>query len=212
MKRFEKARKVIKYIAFQQELDNILCYLEQESKGVDILFRSTTVMALVKDGKAVIGGDGQVTLGNTVMKNNARKIRRIYDGKVLVGFAGSSADALTLFERFEGKLNELSGNLPRAAVELAKEWRMDKALRRLEALMIVCDRDNIYLISGTGDVIEPEENLVAIGSGGPYALASARSLLRFSSLEAKDIVQEALKITANICIYTNEQISTETLE
>lgn len=176
------------------------------------MFRSTTVLSLVKDGKAVIGGDGQVTLGNTVMKNNARKIRRIYDGKVLVGFAGSSADALTLFERFEGKLNELSGNLPRSAVELAKEWRMDKALRRLEALMIVCNKSDIYLISGTGDVIEPDEGLAAIGSGGPYALSAARALLKYSSLDPEEIVRQSLQITANICIYTNDQISLEVLE
>lgn len=176
------------------------------------MFRSTTVLSLVKDGKAVIGGDGQVTLGNTVMKNNARKIRRIYDGKVLVGFAGSSADALTLFERFEGKLNELSGNLPRSAVELAKEWRMDKALRRLEALMIVCNKSDLYLISGTGDVIEPDEGLAAIGSGGPYALAAARALLKHSSLDPEEIVRQSLHITSNICIYTNDHISLEVLE
>ncbi len=176
------------------------------------MFRSTTVLALVKDGRAVIGGDGQVTLGNTVMKNNACKIRRIYEGKVLVGFAGSSADALTLFERFEGKLNELSGNLPRAAVELAKEWRMDKALRRLEALMIVCNHQDLYLISGTGDVIEPDEGLAAIGSGGAYSLAAARALLRFSDVKPEDIVRESLRITAGICIYTNDHISIEVLE
>lgn len=177
------------------------------------MFQATTIVAILRDGKAVIGGDGQVTFGNTVMKHNACKIRKIYDGKVLVGFAGSSADALTLFERFEGKLSEYSGNLPRAAVELAKEWRTDKALRRLEALMIVCNKENMYVLSGTGDVIEPEGGLACIGSGGPYAMASARALMKYGAeLATEEIVKASLEITAGICIYTNNNISIEELE
>ncbi len=170
------------------------------------MFRSTTILAIVKDGKAAIGGDGQVTLGNTIMKNNARKIRKIYNNEVLVGFAGSSADAFTLFERFESKLKEFSGNLPRAAVELAKDWRRDKYLRKLEALMIVCNNKHIYILSGTGDIIEPEEGIAAIGSGGPYALAAARALMKYSNLSIKEIVEKSLKIASEICIYTNSNI------
>lgn len=156
-----------------------------------------------------IGGDGQVTFGNTVMKHGAKKVRRIYDGKVLAGFAGAAADAFALFEKFETKLEEFHGNLPRAAVELAKEWRLDRALRRLEALLVVADKSHLLVISGSGDVIEPDDGVVAVGSGGPYALAAARALERHTDLSCRDIVEEALKIAASICIYTNEEITCE---
>ena len=174
--------------------------------------RSTTILALRKDGKTVIGGDGQVTLGNTVIKSNAQKVRRLYKEKVLAGFAGATSDAFTLFSKFESKLDEYRGNLRRAAVELSKEWRMDKYLRRLEALLLVADRESIFLISGTGDLIEPEDNVIAIGSGGPYALAAARALLRNTELDPEEIVRKALKIAAEICIYTNENIILEVLK
>jgi ATP-dependent HslUV protease subunit HslV len=166
--------------------------------------RSTTVLAVRRDGKVVIGGDGQVTMGATVVKGTARKVRRLADGKVVAGFAGSAADGITLFEKFEGKLGEGSGNLMRAAVELAKDWRTDRALRRLEALLIVADRERTFILSGTGDVIEPDADVAAIGSGGPYALAAARALLDATTLTAREIAERALRIAAEICIYTNE--------
>jgi ATP-dependent HslUV protease subunit HslV len=169
-----------------------------------VKIRSTTVLAVRRDGHVVIGGDGQVTMGQTVVKGSARKIRRLADGKVLAGFAGSAADGITLFEKFEGKLKEGSGNLMRAAVELAKEWRTDRALRRLEALLIVADRERTFILSGTGDVIEPDADVAAIGSGGPYALAAARALLEATTLPARQVAERALRIAGEICIYTNE--------
>jgi ATP-dependent HslUV protease subunit HslV len=171
--------------------------------------RSTTVLAVRRGGKVVIGGDGQVTLGNTVMKANARKVRRMHDGRVVAGFAGSAADGIALFERLEGKLKEANGNLPRAAVELAKEWRTDRVLRRLEALLVVADAERTFLLTGTGDVIEPEGGAIAIGSGGPYALAAARALLDATQMEAREVCERALKIAGEICIYTNEKLSFE---
>jgi len=173
--------------------------------------RSTTVVGLIRDGKAVIGSDGQVTMGNTVMKHTAKKVRKLYNDKVLVGFAGATSDAFTLFEKFEQKLEQYKGNLLRSATELAKEWRTDKYLRRLEALLAVVGKDNTLIISGTGDVIEPDDGIVAIGSGGPYALVSAKIMLKYTKLSAKEIVEESLKQAADICIYTNKNITIEEL-
>ncbi|WP_422445849.1 ATP-dependent protease subunit HslV [Thermoanaerobacterium sp. DL9XJH110] len=176
------------------------------------MFSATTIVAVVNKKGAAIAGDGQVTFGeNTIMKHHAKKIRKIYNGSILAGFAGSVADAVTLFEKFEGKLEESHGNLVRAAVELAKEWRTDKMLRKLEALLIAADREHILIISGNGEVIEPDDGIAAIGSGGPYALAAARALSRFSDLPPEKIVEESLKIAAEICVYTNNCISVETL-
>jgi len=176
------------------------------------VFHATTIVAVRLNGKTAIAGDGQVTFGqNTVMKHNAKKVRRLYHGKVLAGFAGSVADAFTLFTKFEQKLDEYNGNMMRAAVELAKEWRMDRVLRRLEALLIVTDADNMLIISGNGEVIEPDDGVTAIGSGGPYALAAARALVAHSSLSAPDIAREALAIAADICVYTNNHITVEEL-
>lgn len=173
-------------------------------------FEATTIVAVKKDEQVALGGDGQVTLGETIMKSGARKVRRLYKQQVLAGFAGTSADAFTLFEKFEVKLEEFHGNLERAAVELTKEWRTDRALRKLEALLLVADKDQILLISGTGDVIEPDDDIIAIGSGGSYALAAARALLNNSpELSAKEIASRSLKIAADICIYTNENIAVE---
>jgi len=165
----------------------------------------TTILAVRRNGAIAMGGDGQVTLANTVMKGNARKVRRLYNDKVLAGFAGGTADAFTLFERFEGKL-EKYGNLTRAAIELAKDWRSDRYLRRLEALLLVGDRDKLFVISGNGDVIEPEHDVASIGSGGAYALAAARALIEGSELDARSIVERALTIAADICIYTNRNL------
>ncbi|MDR0441799.1 MAG: ATP-dependent protease subunit HslV [Treponema sp.] len=177
--------------------------------------RSTTVIAVRKDGKVAMAGDGQVTMGQTVMKNNARKVRRLLDGKVLCGFAGATADAFTLFDRFEAKLKEYSGDLLRSAVELAKDWRLDRTLRRLEALLLVADISKTLLISGTGDVIEPAENALAIGSGGNYAYAAALAFLEGSpaggGFSAAEIAEKSLRIAGNICIYTNMQITLEEL-
>ncbi len=175
------------------------------------MFKGTTILCVRRDGKVAIGGDGQVTMGNTVLKHNARKIRRMYSEKVLTGFSGATADALTLFEKFEGKLESYRGNITRAAVELAKDWRTDKILRRLEALLIIADIEHTFIISGTGDVIEPEEGVAAIGSGGPYAQAAARALYENTLLSAREIVEKSMKITADICIYTNENITIEEL-
>ena len=172
---------------------------------------ATTIIAVRKDGTVTMAGDGQVTLGETVMKANARKVRRIYDDKILVGFAGATADAFTLFERFEGKLSEYAGDLTRAAVELAKEWRTDRALRRLEALLLVASRERTYLISGTGDVVEPESGAIAIGSGGNYALAAALAYLDEGKLSSREIAEKSLRIASEICIYTNSQITIEEL-
>ena len=173
--------------------------------------RSTTVLAVRRDGQVAMAGDGQVTIGETVMKNNARKVRRLNDGKVLCGFAGATADAFTLFDRFEEKLKEYSGDLARAAVELAKEWRIDRSLRRLEALLLVADRAKTLLISGTGDVIEPAEDALAIGSGGNYAYSAALAYLDGSALSASEIARRSLRIAGNICIYTNGEIVLEEL-
>ena len=174
-------------------------------------YKGTTVLSVRRNGKIALGGDGQVSLGNTIMKGNAKKIRHLYKDKIIAGFAGGTADAFTLFERFEKKLEEHNGQLARAAVELAKDWRTDRMLRRLEALLAVADKDTSLIISGNGDVIEPEDALIAIGSGGPYAQAAARAMLDYTELEAKDIVENALNIAANICIYTNTNISIEEL-
>ncbi len=174
--------------------------------------KATTIVAVKYNNHVALAGDGQVTMGDTVMKGSARKVRRLYNDQVLAGFAGTSADAFTLFEKFEGKLEEYHGNLERAAVELAKEWRTDKMLRKLEALLIVADKNKLLLISGTGDVIEPDDEVLTIGSGGPYAKAAARALLdNNQDLSAKEIAQKALKIAADICIYTNDNISIEEL-
>jgi ATP-dependent HslUV protease, peptidase subunit HslV len=174
-------------------------------------FRGTTVIGVRKDGQVALGGDGQVTLGQIVMKDKASKVRRLGDDRILAGFAGSVSDAFTLFERFEAKLKEFNKNLLRSAVELGKEWRTDKFLRNLEALLAVCDKDTSLLIAGSGEIIEPDDGILAIGSGGPYALAAARSLVAHSSLDAEGIVREALTITAGICIYTNDNLTIETL-
>jgi ATP-dependent HslUV protease subunit HslV len=174
--------------------------------------RSTTILAVRHRGRVVMGGDGQVTVGQTIMKSNARKVRRLFQDRVLAGFAGAGADALTLFERFEGKLEKVNGNLRRAAVELAKDWRTDRLLRRLEALLVVADRESSLIVSGTGDVIEPEDGICAIGSGGNFALAAARVLVRHSTLDARQIVEEALRTAAEICVYTNTQLAIEELE
>ncbi len=176
------------------------------------MFKGTTIVAVRRGGAVAIAGDGQVTLGQTIVKKGAVKIRRVRDGEVLVGFAGSTADALTLFDKFEAKLDEFSGNITRAAVELAKDWRTDKVLRRLEALLVALDREHTFIISGNGDVIEPEEGVAAIGSGGPYAAAAARALLRFTEMDAKAVAVEAMKAAAELCIYTNEEISVEELK
>jgi len=172
---------------------------------------NTTVIGLIKDGKAALGSDGQVTLSNTVLKHNTKKVRKIYNDKVLAGFAGSTADALTLFEKFEAKLEQYKGNLPRAAVELAKDWRTDRYLRRLEALLAVMDNKYAFIISGNGDVIEPDDGIVAIGSGGSFAIAAARMLLKYSKLSAPEIVRESLEVAADICIFTNNHITIEEL-
>jgi ATP-dependent HslUV protease, peptidase subunit HslV len=173
--------------------------------------RSTTILSVRRDGKLAMAGDGQVTMGEGIMKSKAKKIRRLYNDKVLAGFAGSTADALSLFSRFEQKLEEYHGNLSRAVVELAKDWRTDRALRHLEALLLVADSKNTYLVSGTGDVIEPDDGIVSIGSGGPYALAAARALTKHTSLSPREIVEEAMRIAGDICIYTNDQVTIEEL-
>jgi ATP-dependent HslUV protease subunit HslV len=172
---------------------------------------ATTIICVRKKGKVAIAGDGQVTLGDTVIKHGAKKIRRLYNDKILAGFAGSSADSFALFSRFESKLEQFHGNLSRAAVELAKDWRTDRSLRHLEAVMIVADDKNTFLISGTGDLIEPDDGLIGIGSGGAFALAAARALNKFTELSAKEIAQEAMHIASKICIYTNESLSIEEL-
>lgn len=175
-------------------------------------FRGTTILSVRRNGKVVIGGDGQVSMGNTVMKSNARKVRRIYHNEVIAGFAGGTADAFTLFERFEAKLEMHQGNLVRAAVEMAKDWRSDRVLRKLEALLAVANKDASLVITGNGDVIEPENGLIAIGSGGPFAQSAATALLDNTELEAKDIVEKGLAIAADICIYTNHNRTIEELD
>jgi ATP-dependent HslUV protease subunit HslV len=179
--------------------------------GSGARIHGTTVLCVRRDNKVVMAGDGQVTMGQQVMKHTARKIRRLFNDKVLAGFAGSTADALSLFERFEGKLQEHHGNLAKSAVELAKEWRKDRALRHLEALLLVADAKSTFVLSGDGDVIEPDDGMCAIGSGGPFALAAARALAKHSKLGAKEIAQESMRIASEICIYTNSNFSVEEL-
>ncbi|MCO6412923.1 MAG: ATP-dependent protease subunit HslV [Thiogranum sp.] len=175
-------------------------------------YRGTTILSVRRNGRVVVGGDGQVSMGNTVMKGNARKVRTLYHGKVLAGFAGGTADAFTLFERFEAKLEKHQGHLVRSAVELAKDWRTDRMLRRLEALLVVADRESSLIITGNGDVIEPENSLMAIGSGGPYAQAAARAMLDNTELDARSIVEKGLEIAASICVFTNRNLTLEELE
>lgn len=175
------------------------------------MFKGTTILCVRHKGKAAVAGDGQVTFSDTIMKHGARKVRRLYNDTIIAGFAGATADAITLFEKFEGKLEQYHGNLTRAAVELAKDWRTDRMLRRLEALLIVVDKENTFIISGNGDVIEPDEEAIALGSGGAYALASAKALVKHSDLDARGIVEESMKIAADICIYTNDRIFVEEL-
>jgi ATP-dependent HslUV protease subunit HslV len=172
---------------------------------------ATTILAVRHRGQVALGGDGQVSIGNTIVKAGAKKVRKLYHDRVLAGFAGTAADAFTLFSRFEAKLEEHRGNLARAAVELAKDWRNDRVLRRLEALLAVVDREQSFILSGTGDVIEPDDGLIGIGSGGPYALAAARALVAHGNLDAKAIVVEAMRVAASICVFTNEQITVEVL-
>ncbi len=177
-----------------------------------VQWHATTILAVRRAGQVALGGDGQVTLGNVVLKADAQKIRRLYQGRVLAGFAGGSADAFALLERFESKLKDFHGSVPRAATELAKDWRMDRALRRLEAMLVAADRDSLLVVSGTGDVVQPTDGVAAIGSGGPYALAAARALLAHSHLEAPELVRTALEIAGDICIYTNRNIVVEVLD
>ncbi len=177
----------------------------------DEKIHGTTIIAVRRGEKVAMAGDGQVTIGNTVMKSNARKVRKIFDAKILVGFAGATADAFTLFERFEGKVKEYGGDLTRAAVELAKDWRTDRILRRLEAMLLVADKKSTFLISGTGDVIDPEQGVIAIGSGGTFAYAAARAYIDSSDLSAREIAERSLRIAAEICIYTNGEILVEEL-
>jgi ATP-dependent HslUV protease subunit HslV len=179
--------------------------------GQPAMFHSTTILAIRHRDKAVIAGDGQVTLGDTIVKQGAKKIRRLYNNQILAGFAGSAADSFALFARFESKLEQYRGNLERSAVELAKDWRTDRALRRLEAMLIVVDKSSMFLLSGTGDLIEPDEGVLGIGSGGPYALAAAKALARHTDLDAREIAERAMAVAASICIYTNNTLSVEEL-
>src|SRR3989338_10193656 len=176
------------------------------------MFKGTTILCVRKNGALAIGGDGQVSFANTILKQKASKIRLLGEGKVIAGFAGSTADAFTLFEKFEAKLEQYRGNITRASVELAKDWRTDRILRRLEALLIVADKSKTFTISGNGDVVEPDEDIAAVGSGGPYAFAAAKALIKNSKLSAKEIVEQSMKIAADICIYTNENITIEELK
>jgi len=182
------------------------------TRAPDLAIRATTILAVRHRGRVVVGGDGQVSMGQTILKQNARKVRRLHQDRVIAGFAGAGADALTLFDRFEAKLQAVGGNLKRAAVDLARDWRTDRLLRRLEALLVIADRETSLVVSGTGDVIEPEDGLCAIGSGGNFALAAARALLRHSTLDARAVVEESLRIAAGLCVYTNEQLVLEELE
>jgi ATP-dependent HslUV protease subunit HslV len=183
--------------------------LQLTSPVFNVIRRSTTILSVRHKGRVALAGDGQVSFGDTIMKHTAKKVRRLYHDRVLVGFSGAAADAFALCSKFEAKLEEYHGNLPRAAVELAKDWRMDRVLRRLEALLAVVDKDYSYIISGTGDVIEPDDGVIGIGSGGAYAAAAARALMNFSDLEARRIVEEAMKIAASLCVYTNDRIIIE---
>jgi ATP-dependent HslUV protease, peptidase subunit HslV len=183
-----------------------VCYFERMNSQLERV-RSTTILAVRRDGEVALGGDGQVTVGQTVMKSNAQKVRTLRGGKLLAGFAGAAADAFTLFEKFEEKLERYPGNMPRASVELAKDWRSDRVLRRLEALLIVADKEHGFIISGTGELIEPDDGILAIGSGGSYALAAARALVDNTQLDAQEIVKRAMHIAGDICIYTNTNIT-----
>jgi len=176
-----------------------------------MVFRATTVICVRREGQVAMAGDGQVTVGNTVMKHGAAKVRRLYHDRILSGFAGSAADAFALYSRFEAKLEEYRGNMERAVVELAKDWRMDKYLRQLQAMLIVANNERAYLISGTGDLIQPDDGILAIGSGGPYALAAARALMKHTQMTAAEIAEESLRVAAEICIYTNDNITVESL-
>ena len=176
------------------------------------MFKGTTILSVRRGGKVVVVGDGQVSLGNTVMKSSARKVRRLSDGAVIVGFAGSTADAMTLYEKLEGKLKEYNGNLLRAAVELAKDWRSDKYLRRLEALLVAADSQHTLIVSGTGDVVQPDEGIAAIGSGGSYALAAARGLMRQTDMDAREVAETSLRIAAEICVFTNDSLTLEEID
>ena len=180
-------------------------------RGAQARWRGTTILSVRHRGKVCLAGDGQVSFGDTIMKHTAKKVRRLHHDQVLAGFAGAAADAFALFTKFEAKLEEYRGNLPRAAVELAKDWRMDRVLRRLEALLAVADREHSLLLSGTGDIIEPDDGIIAIGSGGPYAAAAARALVKHTDLEARTITEEAMKIAASLCVHTNEHITMEEL-
>lgn len=202
---------IIKTSATPSDENDVVHYMAGGAMSEIPPLHGTTIIAVRRNGKTAIASDGQVTVGATVMKHNARKVRKMYNDKVLAGFAGATADAFTLFEKFEAKLEQYRGNLTRAAVELAKDWRTDRVLRRLEALMIVADNERSFILSGNGDVIEPSDGIAAIGSGGPYALAACRALMTHTSLEARAIVEEAMKIAADICIYTNREISIEEL-
>jgi ATP-dependent HslUV protease, peptidase subunit HslV len=175
------------------------------------MFHGTTIIAIRHGGKVVMAGDGQVSLGQTVMKHSARKVRKLYHDRVIAGFAGATADAFTLFEKFEAKLEQFNGNLKRAAVELAKDWRTDRVLRRLEALLVIADTSDLLVVSGSGDVVEPDDGLIAIGSGGNYALAAARVLVKHTELDARTIAEEAMRVAAGICVYTNDQLTFEEL-
>ena len=175
------------------------------------MFHGTTILAIRHAGKVVVAGDGQVSLGQTVMKHSARKVRKLYHDRVIAGFAGTTADAFTLFEKFEAKLEQFNGNLKRAAVELAKDWRTDRILRRLEALLVIADTSDLLVVSGSGDVVEPDDGLIAIGSGGNYALAAARVLVKHTQLDARTIAEEAMRVAAGICVYTNDQLTFEEL-
>jgi ATP-dependent HslUV protease subunit HslV len=175
------------------------------------MFQGTTILAIRHGGKVVVAGDGQVSLGQTVMKHTARKVRKLYHDRVLAGFAGATADAFTLFEKFEAKLEQLNGNLRRSAVELAKDWRTDRILRRLDALLVVADAESVLVVSGSGDVVEPDDGVIAIGSGGNYALAAARALIKHTQLDARTIAEEAMRTAAEICVYTNDKVTLEEL-
>ena len=176
-----------------------------------MMIRSTTILAVRKDGQTAVGGDGQVSIEQTIVKHGAHKVRRLFQERVIAGFAGAAGDALALFERFEGKLDAAAGNLPRAAYELVKDWRTDRSLRQLAALLIVADKDHLHLVSGNGDLLEPDDGIVAIGSGGPYALAAARALVAHTDFSAEQVVRQALEITADICVYTNRNLTVEVL-
>jgi len=176
-----------------------------------MITHSTTILAVRKDGQTAVGGDGQVSIEQTIVKHGARKVRRLFQDRVIAGFAGAAGDALALFERFEGKLDAAAGNLPRAAYELVKDWRTDRSLRQLAALLVVADKDHLLLVSGNGDLLEPDDGIAAIGSGGPYALAAARALVAHTDLSAEQVVRQALEITADICVYTNRNLTVEVL-